>query len=219
MSSARIRNARPSTTDIIENTCKGTEILNNIHTEFLPKFPRVRSYFNCTEYTSIRNYSWSTSPRLFAYSHCSTLTAPVLTYYKSQIDSQYMNKPQMHHLQAMKTLLWYLKETKSYRMLYHHHLHNPTQSLPTIYSDANFVNTTNCKSITGNLRLHANKPIFRVSNSQNVVDHNNEYHATYQLTPKFLGTSLLTMRNNNYPSHRQSVDDINCQPPSYSQMH
>lgn len=71
-----------------------------------------------------------------------------------------------HHWQAAKTLLGYPKETRTHGLLYKSATKHLLTALLYIYSDADFANAKNGKSITGKAHLILNTPISWESRKQ-----------------------------------------------------
>eukprot|EP00178_Gracilaria_changii_P023027 TRINITY_DN68_c0_g1_i13.p1 TRINITY_DN68_c0_g1~~TRINITY_DN68_c0_g1_i13.p1 ORF type:complete len:1094 (-),score=78.92 TRINITY_DN68_c0_g1_i13:769-4050(-) len=97
-------------------------------------------------------------------------TRPDLIYATNRL-AQHMNKPQKHHQQALKTLIRYLRGTRSYGLLYKSTKYKPSErhKLLKVYSDADFANSSNRKSVTGNVHLFNSTPVSWFSRKQNIV--------------------------------------------------
>ena len=94
-------------------------------------------------------------------------TRPDIAYATNRL-AQHMSKPQRHHQQALKTLLRYLKGTRTHGLLYPHKPQTEQQPHPlNVFSDADFAN--NRKSITGTVHCFHATPISWQSRKQSVV--------------------------------------------------
>ena len=96
-------------------------------------------------------------------------TRPDIAYATNRL-AQHMAKPQQHHQQGLKSLLRYMKGTRTHGLFY------PQQEQPSkptthlqIFSDADFANERNRKSITGVVHNYHRTPISWNSRKQNVV--------------------------------------------------
>ena len=96
-------------------------------------------------------------------------TRPDITYITNRL-AQHMASPEKGHEQALKSLLRYLKGTRTYGLLY-----IPTtqdrkrRNLFSVYSDADFANAKNRKSISGDVHLIGTSPVSWHSKKQSVV--------------------------------------------------
>ena len=81
-----------------------------------------------------------------------------------------MSKPQKHHQQALKSLLRYFKGTRTHELFYPHKPRQAQHPHPLqVYSDTDFANAEDRKSITGMVHSYHTTPISWNSRKQNVV--------------------------------------------------
>ena len=96
-------------------------------------------------------------------------TRPDIAYATNRL-AQHMSRPQKHHKQALKSLLRYLKGTRGHGLFYPHKPPQAQHSRPLqVYSDADFANAEDHKSIAGMVHSYKTTPISWSSRKQNVV--------------------------------------------------
>lgn len=94
-------------------------------------------------------------------------TRPDIYYITNRL-AQYMQHPREHHWQNLKSVLRYLKQTAHHGLTYKP-MHNTTHPNIVTYSDADYANAKDFKSITGTLHLYHKAPISWHSKKQDVV--------------------------------------------------
>lgn len=96
-------------------------------------------------------------------------TRPDIAYATNRL-AQHMAKPQKHHQHALKSLLRYLKGTRTHGLFYSHTKtqHETTHPLQ-VYSDADFANDKDRRSVTGTVHCYHGTPISWNARKQNVI--------------------------------------------------
>lgn len=153
-------------------------------------------------------------------------TRPDIIYATNRL-TQHMAKPQNHHAQALKTILRYFKGTRTYGLQFQEAPTGAKELLKT-YSDADYSNASNRKSITGNVPLFGDTPILWLSKRQDALalstteaEYISETHATQhtkwirkllwsttiaqnQATPHFINNqSAVLIAENHAPTKRR----------------
>ena len=96
-------------------------------------------------------------------------TRPDIAYMTTNL-AQHMSQPTTQQERALKALLPYLKGTPTHRLLYSTPKLKVTKGQPLkVYSDSNFANEKNRRSISGNVQYIGSTPISWLSKKQNVV--------------------------------------------------
>ena len=94
---------------------------------------------------------------------------PDIAYITNRL-AQHMNAPTTQHEQALKTLLRYLKGTRTHGLLFTPgDPKKPSKQPLSIYSDADFANAKDRKSVSGNVHYLGSSPISWHSKKQSVV--------------------------------------------------